>query len=128
MTRYIVDSFAWIEYFEATKRGIAAKNIIEDETNDIFTHVFSLAEIASRLSRSGIEPSSPIEKIMSLSEIIDINNEISVRAGRLHAEVRKEIKDFGLVDAFILLSAQENMFKILTGDPHFKGFKEAVII
>ena len=43
-------------------------------------------------------------------------------------EIRKKIKDFGLADVFVLLTARKLNAKIITGDPHFKGFKEAILI
>jgi predicted nucleic acid-binding protein len=38
------------------------------------------------------------------------------------------MKDFGLADAYVLATARKLKSKILTGDPHFKGMKEAVLI
>ena len=128
MNRFIIDSFAWIEYLLGTERGVYVKNIVEDNNNEIFTHILSLAEISSRLSRSGIDSSESIKNILSISKIFNINNNISIRAGQLHSEIRKKIKDFGLVDAFILLSAKDIKIKVLTGDEHFKNFKEADLI
>jgi len=43
-------------------------------------------------------------------------------------ENKKRNIKFGLVDAFVLLTARELDAKILTGDRHFKGFKEAVLL
>jgi len=53
---------------------------------------------------------------------------LSIAAGKLHAEMRKHIKDFGLSDAFILALAKTTNSKILTGDRHFKNVKEALFI
>jgi predicted nucleic acid-binding protein len=128
LTRFIVDSHAWIEYLLSTEAGEKVKKILENQENKIFTHIFSLAEISSRLTRAGAEYSKSISVIISDSEIIETSPEISARAGELHANMRKEIKDFGLVDAFILLAAKEMGAKILTGDPHFRHIKEAVMI
>lgn len=128
MTKYIIDSYAWIEYFLSSNKGLIVKQIIEEENNEIYTHVLSIAEICSRLLRSGIDPTQSNAVIGSLSEIINIDESASFRAGKLHAIIRKEMKDFGLVDAFILLAAKEKVMKILTGDPHFKKTKEARMI
>lgn len=128
MTKYIIDSFAWIEYLMATERGNIVKDYIENEGNEIFTHIFSLAEISSRLSRSGIDSTESIKIIVSNSGIINVSNISSINAGKIHSKIREKIKDFGLVDAFILSSAKNMGLKILIGDPHFNSFKEAVTI
>ncbi|MEK6834969.1 MAG: PIN domain-containing protein [Nanoarchaeota archaeon] len=128
MTKIIVDSFAWIEYLTATNKGSTVKKLIEDENNEIFTHILSLAEISSRLSRSGIKPEESINIISLNSIIINLNNIDSTNAGKLHSEIREKIKDFGLVDAFVLLMSRRLNAKVLTGDSHFKNFKEAIMI
>ena len=128
LTKFIVDSFAWIEYLTATERGNNVRSFVENENNEIFTHILSIAEISSRLSRSGIDPTDAIKIIISNSIIVSINDINSINAGKLHSKIREKIKDFGLVDSFILLSSRSMQLKILTGDPHFKNFKEAVLI
>lgn len=128
LTKIIADSFAWIEYLLSTEKGLHIKKILENKDIQIFTHVLSFAEIASRISRSGGSYQEPINSIVSSSEIINIDKNTSIHAGVLHSEIRKKIKDFGLVDAFILLAARDMNAKILTGDPHFKNMKEAIMI
>lgn len=54
--------------------------------------------------------------------------EFSREAGLLHALIRKKIKDFGLIDAFVLLTARKIKARVLTGDNYFKGFKEVILI
>lgn len=128
MTKIVLDSYAWIEYFLSTDRGLKVKDFLENKENQIYTHIFSLAEIVSRILRVEGNYKNPVDIIISGSEIINIDNQTSIAAGILHSEIRKNIKDFGLVDAFILLEARERNAKILTGDPHFKNMKEAIMI
>ena len=128
MTSLIIDSYAWIEYLLSTAKGLEVKKALDSSGNRIFTHVLSISEIASRIARAGGDHLESIEIIISLSEIVDIDPDVSARAGKLHSTIREQIKDFGLVDAFILLAARDNGAKRLTGDPHFKNMKEAVLI
>ncbi len=128
MTKYIIDSWAWIEYLLSTEKGLTVKRVLDNQENEIFTHALSLAEISSRLSRSGISYREHLDSITMVSNIVDINSDISARAGKLHSDTRKEIKDFGLIDAFVLLAVRDMSLKILTGDPHFKNIKEAMMI
>ena len=66
--------------------------------------------------------------IFRLSSIDELQNQDFIEIGLLHAEIRKTVKDFGLGDCFVLSLARKIDGKILTGDPHFKGFKECVLI
>ena len=126
--RYIIDSHAWIEYFLGSGRGNEVKKIIEYNKNDIFTSIITIAEVISVTKRENRDAEEKYNDIINLSKIYFISLEFAKEAGILHAEIRKKIKDFGLADAFVLLTARKLNAKILTGDPHFKGFKEAVLI
>jgi len=57
-----------------------------------------------------------------------VDENLSKEAGMLHAEIRKTVKDFKLADAYIVASARRMGSTVLTGDPHFVGFNEAVLI
>jgi len=128
MTKYVIDSNAWIEYFDGTSKGEKVKEIVESKENDVYTLVLSIAEIISVIGRRGKEYQEALKTIFSISQMVDVNIEISLKAGLIHSQVRQKIKDFGLTDAFVLALAREFKAKVLTGDPHFKGFKEAVMI
>lgn len=128
MTNFILDSYAWIEYLLATEKSAKIQKIFDEKENRVFTHILSLAEISSRLKRGGGEDPQILGRIGSISRLVTIDQMRSIQAGLLHSEMRKKIKDFGLVDAFILLAARDLNAKILTGDPHFKNMKEVIMI
>ena len=69
-----------------------------------------------------------LKLISSMSKIYPVDFEFAKEAGSIHASIRKHIKDFGLADAFVLLKARKLKAKIITGDPHFKDCKEALLI
>ena len=128
MNRYVIDSYAWIEYVEGSEKGRIIESILLDESNEIYSHILTISEVVSRIKRKGMDAEIAFGAISSLSIIIHIDTDTAKSAGFLHAELRKTIKDFGLTDAFILDAARKMNAKILTGDPHFKNFKEAVIV
>ena len=66
--------------------------------------------------------------IFSLSKIYNFDASFSKEAGILHAEIKKKYGDFGLVDAFVLLTSMKINAKIITSDKHFKNIKEAILI
>jgi predicted nucleic acid-binding protein len=126
-SRYVVDSYAWIEYLDGTEIGRKVSDLIK-ENNEIFTCVLTIAEVVSKAARKGKDVKIAYDVLNSNSKIIDADEELSLRAGLLHYEMRKTVKDFGLADAYILATAGKLKAKILTGDMHFKNMKEAVLI
>jgi predicted nucleic acid-binding protein len=62
------------------------------------------------------------------STIVEADGELSYEAGILHAEIRRTIRDFGLADAYVLATARRLGAKVLTGDPHFNGVDDAIML
>src|SRR5208282_6561892 len=113
-SRYVVDSYAWVEYLDGTESGRKVSDLIK-ENNEIFTCVLTIAEVVSKAARKGKDVKIAYDVLTSNSKIIDADEELSLRAGLLHYEMRKTVKDFGLADAYILATAGKLKAKILTG-------------
>jgi len=128
MTRFVIDAYAWIEYFEGSEKGKKFAEIIEDNSNELFTSSATLSEVVSKFLREKNDVKIALTAIDTLSTIAVINQELGVEAGFIHYEAKKKSKDFGMLDAFVAATSKKLNAKILTGDPHFKGFKEAVMM
>ena len=126
--RCVIDAHAWIEYFIGSDKGNEVKKIVESENNEVFTSIITIAEVVSITKRENRDAEQKYLDMVNLSKIYGINLDLAKEAGILHAEVRKTIKDFGLADAIVLSTARKLGAKIVTGDPQFKGFKEAILI
>ncbi len=126
--KYIIDAHAWIEYFIGSDRGFKVKKILESEEDEILTSIITVAEVVSITKRENRDAEQKYIDMMNLSKVYFLNPEFAKEAGILHAETRKKIRDFGLADAFVLLTARKLGAKIVTGDPHFRGFKESILI
>ena len=125
---YVIDAHAWIEYFVGSDRGKKVKEIIESDENEIFTSIITIAEVVSITKRENKDAEQKYRNMISLSKIFFLNPELAKDAGILHSEIKKNIKDFGLADAFVLLTARKLGAKVVTGDPHFKSFKDSILI
>jgi len=125
--KYLIDSFAWIEYFEGTEIGNKAKKFI-DSDNDLYSINLTISEVVSRFKRKKCDFESAYNAIITLSKVIEISPELAKKAGILHADLKDKINNFGLVDALIITLARELKAKVLTGDQHFRGFNEVVFI
>ena len=125
MTKLVIDAYAWISYLEGDNERV--KNFIENN-NELYTNIVTVSETISKAKRKNMNANLALEAISSLSNVLNIDIDFSNETGLLHAEIRKNIKDFGLADSFVLLTAIKLNAKILTGDQHFKNFKEAILI
>ena|SRR3990170_1993775 len=128
MTRYVVDAYAWIEYLIGSNSGAKVHATLEKENTDIYTCAVTVAEVVSKVAREGRDIKIAYDVLLSNSRVINADEELSMEAGLLHAVMRKTEKDFGLADAYVLATARRLKSKVLTGDAHFKGLKEAVLI
>jgi len=127
MTRIVIDSFAWVEYLNGTELGSKVKKIIE-ENEEIFSSALTIAEVVSKVARKNMDVQFAFKVITSNSNVMNADEELSFQAGLFHSEMRKTLKDFGLADAYVLATAKRLQAKILTGDPHFKDIKDAIIL
>ena len=128
MSRYFVDSWAWIEYLEGSVQGEKVRRRMSDETNEIFTHVVSVAEIVSKVKRKGKDAESAWGAISTNSKVWIVDEMGSKDAALLHAAMKSDRRSFGLADAFVLSAALKLGARVLTGDPDFKGLKDVEML
>ena len=125
--KYLIDAYAWIEYLEGSKLGEKVREIMVGK-DDLFSLSLTISEVISKVKRKNGNTDLAYKAITSNSKILNISPEIAKQAGLFHAEMRKKIENFGLVDSLLLALARELKAKILTGNHHFKNFKEAIFI
>ena len=126
--RYVIDAYAWIEYLIGSRAGEKVKVVLEGENSEVFTCAVTLAEVISKTAREGREVEVAYDILLSNSQVVSADEEVSKEAGVLHSEMRRAVRDFGLADAYALTVPRRTKSKILTGDVHFKGVKEAILI
>lgn len=128
MTKVVVDAYAWIEYFNASEKGLKVKQIIENESNEVFISSATFAEVISKFLRTNKDINIAIQGINTLAALIEVSQEISILAGEIHFTEKKKNEDFGMLDSFVVATAKKLNAKILTGDNDFKNFKETIFI
>lgn len=124
----MVDAWAWIEYLIGSKFGLKLKEILIEGCNEVYTCAVTIAEVVSKVAREEQDFEAAYDMLLSNSQVITADEEISKHAGIVHCEMRKTLKDFGLADAYVLAVARQLKAKVLTGDPHFMDIKDAVYI
>lgn len=123
----MLDSFAWMEYFMGTRKGEKVKKLVDDDLQ-LYTSPMVIAEIYSKSLRTDGKARERKDFIIKRCAVVALDVNIAVEAAKIHAENKVKIPDFGLADAIILASARSRKIKVMTGDPHFKNFKDAVML
>ena len=123
----LLDSFAWMEYFMGTQEGEKVRRLVDDDIQ-LYTSPIVIAEIYSKSLRTDGNAEERKDFIIKRCALIVLDESIAVEAAKIHAEKKIKTPDFGLADALILASARNRKIKVVTGDPHFKDFKDAVMM
>lgn len=112
MKSYIVDTYAWISYFEGKE---AYKNAIEE--NELYTPSIVLAEVSRILTRKKVprrKSAGILNFIKERSLILSLDETNAVQAGEV-----AEREGLYLIDGIIYSYVDEKL-RLLTGDKHFK--------
>lgn len=125
-TEFVLDSYAWIEYFNGSPKGRSVKELIK--AKKAVTPTIVIGELSTRYG-SFKEWESMLDLIQNAARIVDLTLSIANQAGIFKTQMRKKFKNnFGLADAIILATARENNAKVVTGDRHFKGLPETIFL
>lgn len=120
MQSVIVDTYAWMEYFDG---NAAYKDLIE--RSNLKTPSLVLSEISRALSRRKVSASQTrtfIDFVFRRSVILPLEGEQAVTGGAL-----AESERIPLADAIIYSYASEHE-PLLTGDEHFRGKKHVLLV
>ena len=122
----VFDTYAWIEYFSATKKGVVVKNYLEDE--DVITPAIVLLELSYKSDKEGWDFNKYLNFIRSNSKIIGISEKFILTFGRAYNNIKKQVKNIGITDIIVIHTAEMNDAKILTGDKHFEKIGRAIML
>ncbi len=122
----ILDTSAWIEFFIKSKKGELVKEILKK--GECYTSIVSISEISNWALRENKDGKEITEFVIKTTEIININNEISFLAGELSYKRKQKVKNWGMLDSFILATALIYSFTILTKDSHFKDLENVQLL
>jgi predicted nucleic acid-binding protein len=120
----LIDSWAWIEYFQGSEAGKAVKGYIDDD-QEIIISTINLAEVYRWILRYYNEKTAE-EKRLAMKErciLIDVDEEIAVNA----AKIKHNLK-WGLGDSIVYATAKRRGSKVVTGDSDFKGMEDVIFL
>lgn len=122
----IVDTYAWIELLKASEKGKIVGDLLL--RGKCYTAITTIAEIVDWCLRVNVSTDYVISRINLLSTILGIDKKIAMLAGEINFRRKKKIKDWGMMDSFILALALSKKIKILTGDKHFSDLPNVKMI
>lgn len=88
----------------------------------------SIAEISNWAAKQNKNTEELIGFVKSLTQMIELSDRISARSGELNFQRKKIERNWGMLDSFILSTAQIYNLKILTKDRHFKDLPNVELL
>lgn len=129
---YVIDSYAWIEYFLGSEAGRKVKKFVEGA--DSGTPTIVVAELSRKLLRKvrdGVETdegrAQKLEFVRSSTTVVHLDWDTAARAGEIDLERKEIVRNWGLADSIVLATARDSGAKMVTGDRHFADLKEEVV-
>lgn len=129
MTGILIDISTWIEIFRNSPWGRQALECIE-QNSPLAVSVLTLYELQYRFNDLyGEEKTgSFIATILTHAEVIPVDMQIAIAAGTIRIGQKKKGNGMGAVDCMILATARIHNLNVLTGDRHFDGLEETIVL
>ena len=128
-TGILVDTCAWLEMMSGSYKGDHARTVIR-ENSHIFISVLSLYELRYRLEQIKNREDAVliIKQITNQAEVIPIDDQIALLGGTIKLQQNSWKTKMGAVDCLILATARIHNLNVLTGDRHFDGLDETIVL
>lgn len=125
--KYIIDSYAWIEYFRGTSLGEKARPYVE--SREAATATITISELREKyLKESWNYFNEDLNFITSTALVVPLEKAVAISAGEINHAMKRAIKGWGISDSIILATARLSSARVVTGDEHFKGLKETIFL
>lgn len=125
---YLIDSYAWVEYFLGSNKGEVLRKLFAEGKNQFLTLDCCLAEIRGWALRNNQNFSELFKVIRANSRIISATEYDWIEAGQERFLQRQSQPDFGLIDTMLLIKQKEFSCEIISGDTHFKNLKRVLFL
>jgi predicted nucleic acid-binding protein len=124
---FVIDSYAWVEYLRGSPKGKVARKYIEGQS--AATSAITIAELRSKYLREGWSFfDSDLGFISTRTVMAPVDTAVALLAGEINHQRRKNVANWGMADSIVLATARNSSCKVVTGDPHFRGIPDAILI
>jgi len=127
--KYVIDSYAWLDYFMGTKAGEKIKEVIENSEEKI-TPTMCLAEVYSKtLKVEGLEQAEKQKRfIKERSALAHLDELIAIESAKQNVQLKKEIAGWELADSIVYATALVKKASVVTGDEHFRKLANVAFV
>jgi len=115
--RYVLDAHAWVEYLRGSSPGRRVRDMIESAS--VYTSSLTLAEVVAHVETQGQDAGIAARAIQTLSEIVELDSELAMRAADRYVRAKKTDKHATLEHAYLLETAKKVGAEIISGDKSF---------
>lgn len=122
---YIIDTYAWIEYFRGSHEG-EILNKLFNGSNKFITMECCLAELNGYCIRNKIDFDKMYEIVKANSIVLPVLTKHWINAAVVRHKMRKKMPDFGMIDSILVAKQEELKCKVISGDSHFKKLKDVI--
>lgn len=125
--KYVIDTFAWVEYFKGSPFG---RNVLPYvESGNAITPMIVLAELSAYYTRTQLSLwEKNLQFVGTSTTLAEFSSDIAKAAGQTRQVMRRERPKFGLADAIIFETAKSLRASVVTGDPHFEGLPNTLFL
>lgn len=128
MSKIVLDTSAWIEYYAGTDRGRQVHARITDQNAKVFTTGLIVAELAAKFLRESKSAGEVINSVGALASLVPSDFRLGEEAAEIYVQQRRIRGKFSLVDAHAVAAARLVGGKVITCDHDFSGLREVVVI
>jgi len=127
--RYVLDSYAWVEYIIGTRMGRFVQSFLE-MAEQCYTPSIVIAELSTKFERENKQKEWEMffKFIKNKSSIVPLDSNLANQSGKMKIELREKEKTIGLADAIIYQTAINLNASLITGDKHFEDFPEIIYL
>lgn len=127
--KYVIDSYAWIEYFMGTRTGEKAKSII-DSSDEKITPTICLAEVYNKTLNVASQELAEKQRayIKGKSSLAPLDEATALEAAKTNCRMKKEIEGWGLADSIVYATSVLKKANVVTGDEHFRKLENIIFI
>lgn len=122
----LLDSSAWVEFFEGSRKGEKIREIIKEA--QCFTSIVSIAELVKWCIKNNLDKDYYIKSIEENSLVLNLKKEIVIKAGMINARHKKIAKKFSMLDSIIYATAISYSLPLITTDNDFSMLDNVKII
>lgn len=120
----LIDSWAWIEFFQGSDAGAVVMGYLDDD-QELIISAINLSEVYRWILHIYDERIAE-EKTAAMKErclLIDVDEEIAVDAARIKHRLK-----WGLGGSIVYATARREAASVLTGDSDFKGQNDVIFL